>query len=364
MTTLERAFNEWSSRPADQRFASLPALHSAVQHHRDVSVEAPTVRVGDLRVKVADMDGNGPEPVLVGQAGTPARFTHYSFGQVARLVSAPASYLRALPATLAADNLNHGLALRAKDSPEPVNMLFARNGDLRLRAAVSDKYTRIWNADVTSRLLRLTEQSPEWQPAPAAFDGSRGLYASDEDMFAFFVDNERRIFESLPGGGLGRGFFVWNSEVGAASFGIMTFFYEYVCGNHRVWGASGVQELRIRHVGNADDRAFRGIVAELRKYAGASAREDEMKIEHARTMLLGNTKDEVLDKVFGLRGVEVSRRIVAQSYDRAVQADNYGDPRTVWGLTGGMTEIARDMPNASERVKLDRAAGRIMQVAF
>jgi excisionase family DNA binding protein len=42
------------------------------------------------------------------------------------------------------------------------------------------------------------------------------------------ADSNRRIFETLPGGGLSRGFFVWNSEVGAASFGIQTFFYEYV----------------------------------------------------------------------------------------------------------------------------------------
>jgi len=90
------------------------------------------------------------------------------------------------------------------------------------------KTVRIWNSEITSRLCDLEARGP-WQPAPAAFDGSRGLYMGDRDLFAFMVDSGRRIFEKLPGGGLSRGFFVWNSEVGAASFGIQTFFYEYVC---------------------------------------------------------------------------------------------------------------------------------------
>ena len=379
MTTLMRASNEWANRPADQRFSSLADLHAATTHHFEASVEAPVVPLKSLRIATAhDIALNSSDtpseyraaveaagedrPVLIGNSGTPAEFTHYAFGQFARTLGAPAAYLRTLPASLVAENLNHGIE---KAEAQNNNLLFTQNGDLRLRAMVSQQYKRIWNKDVTSRLIRLTEQQPEWQPAPAAFDGSRGLYASDEDMFAFLVDNDRRIFETLPGGGLGRGFFVWNSEVGAASFGIMTFFYEYVCGNHRVWGAKGVQELRIRHVGNADDRAFSQLALEIRKYADSSARDDELKVSAMRSMTLGAKKEDVLDKVFGLKGLDVSRKLIEQSYDKAVEREDwYGAPNTVWALTGGMTEIARDLPNANERVKIERAAGKIMQIAF
>lgn len=363
MTTLMQASNEWSKRPADERFASLEALHAATTHHKEVSAQARNIKLASLRVEV-DGWANDPnaKPQLIGESGKRADFTHYSFGQLCRTVGAPAAYLRELPAQLAADNLNVGIQ-RAEETPR--NLLFAQNGALRLRAMTSDSYTRIWNADVTARLLRLTEQQPEWQPAPAAFDGSRGLYASDADMFAFLVDNERRIFESLPGGGLGRGFFVSNSEVGAASFAVTTFFYEYICGNHRVWGAKGVSELRIRHVGNADARAFGSLAVELRKYADASASADEAKISAARTHVLGASKDDVLDAVFGLRIPNITRGVIAASYDKAVEREDwYGAPNTVWGLTGGMTEIARDLPVAADRVELDRAAGRLMEVAF
>lgn len=362
MSVLMHASNQWASRPADQRFASLAALHAATSDYRSRARVAERPYNG-LQVR-AESFGENIEPVLVGEKGT-AHFSNWSFGQLCARIGAPASYLRALPARLVAENLNHGLKSFRPEDEDNAQLMFTQNGGLRLAALTSPKYSRIWNSDVTSRLIRLTQQQPEWQPAPAAFDGSRGLYASDHDMFAFLVDNERRIFEKGPEGGLGRGFFVWNSEVGAASFGIMTFFYEYVCGNHRVWGASGVHELRIRHVGEANDRAWRGIEAELVKYAESSAVDDEAKIESARRMVLGKDKDEVLDKVFGLRVPDLSRRVIGEAYDLAVQReDRYGDPRTVWALTGGMTEIARDLPNADDRVKLDRAAGKVLQIAF
>lgn len=373
MTVLTQATNQWSSRPADQRFSSLADLHAAVTHHRAAAVESPNVALSSLRVIATSVaavrnseygTGDGAiEPMIVGAEGVPARFTHHSFGQICRRIGAPASYLRELPVGLVVANMNDGLGKVApRDNGEGDNLLFSQNGSLVLRAALSPSYTRIWNADVTSRLIRLTEQAPMWQPAPAAFDGSRGLYASDKDLFAFLVDNERPIFESLPGGGLGRGFFVSNSEVGDASFRVTTFLYEYICGNHRVWGASGVTDIRIPHIGNADERAFGKLTVELRKYADTAASEDEAKIQAQRSYVLGATKDEVLDAVFNLG---VTRKTAGKALAIAeASEDRYGNPFSVWGFNGGLTEIARDLPNADERVALERQAGKIAQIAF
>jgi hypothetical protein len=362
-TVLTAASNQWMNRPADQRFSSLTNLHAAVCEHRDNAVEAPNIDLKQLRIDMMDFE-DATEPVLIGQTGKVARFTHNGFRQLASRIGAPANYLRELPGKLVMDNMNYGLQ-NLDTVGRDDNLLFSRNGDMRLRAALSSSYRRIWNADITKRLLALTEQQPEWQPAPAAFDGSRGLYASDNDMFAFLVDNERRIFEKGPAGGLGRGFFVSNSETGNGSFVITTFFYEYVCGNHRVWGASGVKELRVRHVGNADDRAFNELSVELTKYADASAKDDEDKVQKARTKVLAANKDELLDLIFGLRLPNVTRRVLDQSYAIAESHEDwYGNPHTAWGITGGMTQVARDLPNASDRVALERATGRVLQMAF
>lgn len=363
---LMQASRQWASRPADQRFTSLTDLHAAVVHHREVSAEQKSVPLANLRVTTQADDLGVVHPVL-GTTTTDqtAKFTHYSFGQLARRLGAPASYLRNLSAGLASANLNEGIKKAEAAGDRDNTLLFAQNGDLMLRAITSDKYTRIWNSDITKRLIDLVAVNPKWQPAPAAFDGSRGLYASEKDIFAFMVDDDRRIFETLPGGGLSRGFFASNSEVGDASFSLTTFLYQYVCGNHMVWGAQGVKNIRIPHIGDADTRAFRNITIELRKYADESASVDEAKIERMMKYEFKGTKDEVLDTIFKQIGQAIPKATLAEGIEIADKSeDRYGVPRSVFAITSGLTEIARDKVNADERVKLEKAAGKVAQIAF
>lgn len=186
-------------------------------------------------------------------------------------------------------------------------------------------------------------------------------------MFAFMVDNDRRIFEKGPGGGLSRGFFAYNSEVGARRFGLMTFLYEYVCGNHRVWGASNLEEVAVIHIGkNQAAKAFDLMRVELKKYAESSAADDEAKVQAARSFQIGANKDEVLDAVFKLKIGGLTRANVTKAYDLVdgERSDWYGSPRTAWGLAGGITEIARDLPNGDARFALDTAATKVMEMAF
>lgn len=357
MSVLTKANRQWESRPADERFGSLQAMHDKAMSYRTGAAVAK-IKADALRVVAADDDLK-----LIGQTGAEASLTHWSFGQIAANAKAPANYIRTLPAKLAAECLNTGLK-RAEGSDSLV--LFNQNGsELETRAITSDSYSRIWNCDITGRLLHL-EAEGTWQPAPAAFDGSRGLYLGDRDMFAFMVDNNRRIFEKGPEGGLSRGFFVWNSEVGAASFGVMTFLYEYVCGNHRVWGVSDINEVRIIHIGhNQAGKAFNKLQVELRKYADASAAEDERRVTAARTYQLGANKDDVLNALFKLKVPALTKTIAGEAYALAEKrVDWYGSPRTAWGMAGALTEIARDLPNAGERHALEMASSKVMQLAF
>jgi hypothetical protein len=357
MSTLMKAHANWATRPADERFSSLEELHQRAVAKRHA---ARSALVKTKELKAIAHDG---QVIINGATGAQANLTNWSFGQLSRQAEAPPSYLRTLPATLAAECINTGL--QAVSASDESALLLDQNADgLTVRALTSEKYSRIWDVDVTERLLELQARGP-WQPAPAAFDGSRGLYMGDRDMFAFMVDNNRRIFETLPGGGLSRGFFVWNSEVGAASFGIMTFLYEYVCGNHIVWGASDVKEVRIRHVGKADAAAYAQLAVELREYAESSAAEDELRIERMRNYTIGATKDEILDRLFSLRVPQLTRKAIASGYERAVEhVDWYGNPHTAWGMVNGLTEVARDLGNADERVALERASQKVMQLAF
>lgn len=361
MTTLMAANRQWMSRPADERYASTAALHEAATSGKDLARRS-VVPTSKMRV-----EAHAGNVFLMGSQDQ-IQLTNWSFGQLATAADAPASYLQRLPAHMAADCINHGIkeSITVRDRDRENLMLFKKehSGMVTLRALTSQKYTRIWNSDITRRLVELEETTP-WQPAPAAFDGSRGLYLGDRDMFAFMVDNDRRIFEKGPGGGLSRGFFVSNSEVGAASFKLVSFFYNYVCGNHMVWGASGIKEIKLRHVGNADGIATDELRAELTAYADGSAKEDELKIEKMRTYTVGKDLEEILDKVMGLRIGGLNKKTITAGYELAQQREDwYGAPNSMWGLAGGLTEIARDLPNADDRVTMEAAAGKLMEIAF
>lgn len=387
---LFKASNQWAQRPADERFWDLEEMAQKCAEYKASACEG-NVRFGEVRV-----EADKGEVKIVGKKGLPARLTNWSFGQLCQRADAPASYLRELPATLAAQNLNHGLSRIDQKNDDAAKLLFHKNGDYVLRAATSSSYSRIWNSDIISRLAGNLPDGWVVPPArPAGIDNERtriatpadvlrlkkgglsinvgdkiapaGLYASDHDMFVFMVNEEKTVNDGT-GHDLGRGFFLWNSEVGASSFGIMTFLYDAICGNHIVWGAKGVQELRIRHVGDANPKAFRSIRTELIKYADDSASEVEAKIRAARRYEFGATKDDAINAAFKMisraGGVSISRKKFEEAHDIAEVRGRYGSPRSAWGMVNGLTELSQKSEYTDQRVAIDRAAGKIMEIEF
>jgi hypothetical protein len=354
---LFNAHNQWATRPSDERYDDLPTMHNDALSYRNTA-RTSSVEWGKLRT-----EAQGEALTLIGPKGNPALMTHWALGQFAQRVGAPAAYIRTLPPTLAAQNLNHGL--KTKGDGEKAQLLLHQNGGLLIRAATSERYTRIWNHEVVERLLPLGEMG--WTLPPAGMDighgPATGLYLSDHDMFAFLIRDDRRIDDGTEQG-LARGVFVINSEVGAKALAVWTFFYRYICGNHIVWGAENVSRLRIRHVGQADTRFRRELVAELTRYADESTSEDEARIKSAQRFVLGEKKEDVLDAIFRSR-IDVSRKMVGDAYDVVdANAGIDGDPRSAWGIAQGLTRLSQDTPYADVRAKMDRAAGRVLEMAF
>lgn len=351
------ASNQWATRPADERFNSLEAMYGATLHYAEQARET-TVGGDVLRVEGVDTDLR-----VVGRAGVPAKITHYALGQLAQRAGAPASYLRALPATLAASNLNYGLA-RAEASP--VQLLFHSNGELVLRAATSERYSRIWNYEIVGRLMDLAArhalvpgmQTFSWDGSelPPVAERAKSLYASDHDMYAFLMSENATVTDPV-GQTLRRGVIVTNSEVGAASLRFTGFYFRDVCANHIIWGAQDLAEVRLVHTGDVHGK-LAGALVECRKYLNGAGSLDEARFESLRVQIAGD-KDAVLDKLFGIRSLGVTRKLLSAAYD-AVVPEQDGDPRTVWGIAQGITRHSQATPYADERTTLDRAAGRIL----
>lgn len=347
---------------------------------------AASVPMRSLSVNVDPQDDSAL--VLTGSKGNPAAMTHYAFGQLASTVGAPASYLRGLPTRVAAECLNVGIAGVA-DKIGDRDLLFHKNGRLTLRACLSERYERVWDAEVCRYLEKLVDAG--WRaPAgrvPAGYTGPTrtataedilpgqiwigagtqiapsGLYASDHDMFAFLVSPDR-VIQDGAGGSLMRGIFARNSEVGDSSLVFTFFLMQAVCGNHIVWGAQGVHEIRVRHVGSQPlGRALRGFETELRRYLD-SAPEEERMITAARKLTLGNTKDEVLEAIVKYaksHSLPISRKRADDAYEIAAKHEDwYGSPRTLWAQVAGLTQGSQAGGFADDRATVDRAAGALL----
>lgn len=396
---LFKASNQWAERPVDERFWSLSEARNACAKVR-AQAAAKEVPYRDLRVEA--LDG---EVQLMGRAGVPAKLTNYAFTQlVDRTPAPPARYLRDQPATLAVQNLNWGLKERAErmgESSGNAHLLFHQNGGLMLRAALSKDYKRIWNSEVYDRLITLEQRGWRTPPARPAYNikdprarpateadvlnhsrsqlngglavnvgdiiAPAGVYASDHDMFAFLV-NEDRLIDDGRGNALARGAFFWNSEVGDKSLGGMTFLYNAICGNHIVWGAQGVKEFRIRHVGKGLNERFEKAYLQIKEYADGAANEDEARIKASQTIELGKDKTEVLDALLGITRkarIQISEKALGEAYDRATEReDRYGTPNTPWAIVNGLTELSQETPFTDKRDELDRTAGKIMEAVF
>lgn len=391
-TNLYTASEQWASRPADERYWTLEEMHAAAEGFKQ-SAGTKTVVTHTMR---AEYDSTARNMVVVGPGGHSATLTNYGFGQLAGRIGAPAGYLRELPGELAAQNLNYGL--QDKSDEDRSTILFHQNGSLVARCFTSEVYSRIWNADVTARLLPLSDQGwrvPPARPVNGSQPGARpateadvlrsgegggglsvnvgdmiapaGLYLSDHDMFAFLVNEERRIDDGSEGG-LSRGFFISNSEVGAAALKITSFLYRHVCGNHICWDVSQVKSARIIHRGRrgSADWKFRN---ELRHAVAAmnnrAASEDEAIINAARNRKLGDSREEVIATLF--RRQVLPKMTLEAAYDAAetqCAETRAGSPRNVWGFVQGITRVSQETTYADRRAEIDAAAGKVLALAM
>jgi len=368
ITTAE-ACRQWASRPEDERYESLDALFDACNSRRSRSRE---VHVETAKLVVKPHDSG--ELVINGETSE-SRWTHWSFGQTCQLVKAPASYMRTLPDVLVQANLTHGL-MTTRDTMKFMTINPEEDDELTtLQAVTSTTYGRIWDADCVTACQRIVERSNGRFHNPLAYAGGdwmgqqgstprpSGLYASDRDVFMFLIDGGS-LLEAGPRAQLNRGFFMWNSEVGSRSFGIMTFLFNQVCGNHIIWGAQDVNKVIIRHSSGGPYRFEQEGAPTLDRFVNAPAAPIESAIKKAQDYLLPKAKDEDTElkviRSFTERRAKFSGAEVRDAI-RFAKAEE-GDCRTLWQLVQGFTASARAIPHMDTRIDLEKRAGKLMDI--
>ena len=355
--TAYTAHREWATRPPDERYASVNALYQAARARRDRTEERDIDTV-DLRTEAVSAD----DLVLHGASGTTASLTHWSFGQLATIASAPPNYLRTLPASIASSAINYGLRRQRREQQQ---LLIERTAPWTVHAITSPRYARVHHDELASRVLDLMALHPAWHLPLGYKDGEygaeripSGAYLGDRDMFLFLVDGNRALDDPTDrtDTGLFRGFILRNSDVGAAALSLDVFLFRAVCGNHIIWGFQHVAGFRRRHVGASIQDAWTTSLNGVRAALDADTASDRTVVLRATRQELGADREAVLDAV--VQRLDLSQKQAAEAYALAEQYEP--NPRSVWGYAQGLTRLSQRTPWQDGRFALDRAAGRLI----
>ncbi|MGE0703784.1 MAG: DUF932 domain-containing protein [Vicinamibacterales bacterium] len=355
--TAYTAHREWATRPPDERYASVHALYEAARA-RHARIEERPIETATFRTE-ADDSG---DLVMRETSGRAASLTHWSFGQLATIASAPPSYLRTLPAEIASSAINYGLQRHARDQ----HALFVeRVAPWTVHAITSPRYARVHHHELAGRVLDLMAQHPAWHLPLGYKDGEfgaqkvpSGAYLGDRDMFLFLVDGNRDLDDPTDHtrAGLFRGFILRNSDVGAAALTLDVFLFRVVCGNHIIWGFQHVAGFRRRHVGASIQEAWTTSLGDVRAALDADTANDRTLLLRSTAQELGPTRDAVLDTV--VRRLDLSQKQAAEAYTLAEQYET--NPRSIWGYVQGLTRLSQHTPWQDGRYVLDRAASRLL----
>lgn len=343
------ANQNWASRPNDERFVSLLEMAA---HFERVRANSRGVVVSTKRLEVRP--GNEQRLELYGPNGVGYEPTNWSFGQLATLANAPAGYLRTLPAEMAADCLNYGLYRR---DIEDVGILLSRLDDKpEVRAATGPRYGRIWNSEIVGSLVTRFGDglSGQWR-VPGEFGrevtvtkSNTTLFASDRDFFVFLCDERNRI--EWNNRSMARGFFVWNSEVGAATFGLATFLFDFVCCNRLIWGGAEYSELKMRHTVSAPEKFIHEVSPALERYAASSSTGIVAALEDAKRDKLSDV-DEFLAKRFSRGLVNKFKAVHELEEQRPIE--------TRYDAINAVTAYAKGIEYQDQRIELEREAGKL-----
>jgi Domain of unknown function (DUF932) len=342
MVNLTSASRELFRRTPDERFESFDALLAHCQERKFEAVEhwqpSQGIRIeqdaGQLRMRLEQA-----EDVTLS-------LSDWSFTQLCRLCDVHKETVNKLTTETAELVFRDALPYSRK----PLQVYSAKDTAL---AVHSSTYSRLFDAEV---LQAVREAAPDFTPPPPGIGGATGLYAGEQDMFAFGIDPNGWV--EIGGESFAPGFFVWNSEVGRRSVGVQTFWFQHVCQNHIVWDAMEVVELKRRHMGNIQDALLdiRNAIWQLVDKRDERRDSFARGIKLAMNTTLGQDAEEV-HKVLGKHGV--SSRLAEQ----AVELAGPQTPYSVFAIVDALTKIAGRYENAGDRLVVDQKAAALLSLA-
>ena len=391
MADLMAAHRQWANRAADERFETLEAmLDRAEAKKRNASEFMTTLS----KISVRPIDGEGIE--IVGTTGKSAP-TNFAAEQLLTSIGLPNRLTSLLSAEIMSDAINYRLQQEIAEQDREINVLLDKSDPSinTVRAITSARYGRVFDSDLIPFLMFMRDNRgwrvPLARPAMGNQPGTRkateqdiinyagqgggvavkvgddiapaGLYMGDRDMFAIMV-NPQATIDDGTGRPMTQGFYLSNSEVGNGSLNLVQFNCNTICGNHIIWGATNIVQVKYRHIGDCFDRTMKAL-DEARDKLSVNTMADNRKVfDLLRKHEISKDKFVTTEGIYKLRLDPVlSQKTLEQGWDFAEQyaeTDHDTTPGTPLGIVAGLTRYSQTMQNADRRFEIDRAAGKIM----
>lgn len=370
---------QWMSRPVDQRFLSLDALHAYKRKFWDGAFQS-RARTNDFELLTPEIKSQADmHKLTVGIKldrgdvvdAVEVSPTHWAFGQMAGLAKSPASFLRELPSPLVADVLTW----RLKHARE-VEEIKLYGGAGELYAATGPDYGRIPDFEVVEAVRQVAGDgrgSMRWKvpgvldwrtnmydpEAPVTVD-STTLYASDRDVFMFLVDDRNPIeVGKLKDGSpdlMFRGFYIQNSEMGARSLKLAAFYLRAVCMNRNLWGVEQFEEIKINHTRLAPDRWLQQCVPALNAYANGSQTKLIEGVAAAKGARVADDHEAAVDFLAQRKFSAARVKAILEIGEK----EEGHEPRSAWDMAQSITAFARGVPNNDDRLNFELEAKKIL----
>ena len=339
---LTKASRELFSRAADERYESFDALLARCQERKFQATEhwqpSQGVRVeqdaGQLLLRL-----DQAEDITLS-------LSDWSFSQLCKLCEVDKETVNKVTSETAALIFRDALPRSRK----PFQVYAAHETALAVHGTA---YSRLFDAEV---LQAVCEAAPDFTPPPPGIGGATGLYAGEQDMFAFGIDDTSWV--EIGDERFAPGFFVWNSEVGRRSVGVQTFWFQHVCQNHIVWDAIEVVDLKRRHIGNIQEALddVRAAIVQLTKKRDERRDSFVNGIKLAMHTPLGADAEQVTE---ALRKQGIGPRLAAQAIELVPPWQSY----SVFSIVDSLTRIAGRNHNAGDRLLLDQKAASLLSLA-
>ncbi|MFO0271531.1 MAG: DUF932 domain-containing protein [Gemmatimonadota bacterium] len=367
-TALTAVSAQWAMRPEDEKFLSLSDLLKVTQNRAERS---RTIDIDPTAIRIEPV---GNADLTIDVAGTAVSPSNYAFGALASAAKAPADYLTSLPAPMAAGLLRYGLAANA---PRELSA-YVDDEAGQLRGLTSPRYGRVFDHQVVEALMRFAGNGngdTRWKVPGTFVPGQWGrmydpdvpvskdtttIFGGDRDIFVSLVDDRNPIEVGKTARGepdvMFRGLIVWNSEVGARTLGVSTFYLRGVCCNRIYWGVEGYKETVLRHTSAAPDRFLSEYQPTLLSFADGATGDLFAGVMRAKEAVVARDDDDRMEFLARHRFTQtLSRKIIDVHY-----AEEGKPPETVWDMAQGITAAARGIAFADERFAMERRAQKIL----